>query len=58
MIRPHRVDGNDVRCKGHGLVDNEVDELGRGGLASQELEFVVYRARPGEDGAEGDLGWR
>ena len=55
MIRPNRIHGDDVRREGHGLVDDEVYELGRGGLARQQLKLVIDRARPGEDRAEGDL---
>ena len=55
MICPDGVDLLNLIAKGDSLVDEQLEELVRRGLAREQLELAVDRARPRDDDAERDL---
>jgi len=55
MIRPHCVDSIDFIIKCCRLVNDELKEVVRRGLSSEELELVVYSQTPGDDYSGCDL---
>jgi alpha-D-ribose 1-methylphosphonate 5-triphosphate synthase subunit PhnI len=55
VVRAHGVDLRDVLAERRGLVDDELQERVRRGLAREQLELAVDRVAPERDDADGDL---
>ena len=55
MVRAHGVDLLDLVAERDRLVDEELDKVVRRGLAREQLELAVDRARPRRDDPGRDL---
>ena len=55
MVRAYGVDLLDLVAERHRLVDDELQELVRRGLAREEFELLVDGPTPEEHDAEGEL---
>lgn len=55
MVRADGVKANDVVREHHALVGDEVQELGRRGLAGEERELLIDCVHPGEGRSHCDL---
>ena len=55
MIRAHGVDLLDLVAEGERLVEDELQEFGRGGPPGEQPELLVDRRPPEEDHADGKL---
>ena len=55
MVRAHGIDLVDLLVERHRLIDDQLQEIVRGRLSGEQLEFLVDRARPQHDHARRDL---
>ena len=55
MIGSHSIHLLNLFTEGHGLVDNELEELVWGGLASKQFELLMDGTSPRDDDKESNL---
>ena len=55
MVGPHGVDFLDLLAERHCLVYDELDELVRGGFASEQFELLINGASPRNDDEKSNL---